>query len=104
MKIKQFIYCTPYNIEGIKPIKELTNKFGVIEYFYLLNNSNLLTFKASEFDRDFKEGNNLDFEWLLNRYAVCIVNNDYLMNRFINKDNFYIMDRSKWTKTNVVVS
>lgn len=103
MKIKDFIYCTPYNIKGIAPIKKGLNKFGVNEYFYLINNANLNDFKKSEFYRDFKEGSKYDLIWLLNRYAVCIVNKPYLLNKFLKKQVYELMNRESWTKTNVII-
>lgn len=93
MKIKDFIFWDCQDIKGLKPIRTQNNN-----RFFLINDSNIHILK------DIAEKENLgskkDFEWMLNRWAVCIVNKPYLLNRFINKDNIKL---SNWTKVNVVI-
>jgi hypothetical protein len=104
IKIKDFIFSTVYDIEGIKPIKICQNKFGTIDKFYLINNSNLEAFKKSLFYPQFKDKNIEDLKWLLNRYAVAIVNKSYLLNKFINNDVYKYLNPENWTKTNVITN
>lgn len=102
IKIKDFIFSTVYNIKGITPIKIHKNKFGTIDKFYLINNSNLELFKKDLFYPQFKEKKTDDLIWLLNRYAVAIVNKAHLMNKFLNKDIYYYLNTENWTKTNII--
>lgn len=91
MKIKQFIFRTPYKIEGLKAIRKEVNQYGVTEQFYLINNSNLETLLSERYDKDFKERNQEDIKWFLNSNNVSIVNTVSLLNRFIVKDYFSVM-------------
>tara|TARA_R110000850_G_scaffold55123_1_gene130649 strand:- start:189 stop:545 length:357 start_codon:yes stop_codon:yes gene_type:complete len=104
IKIKDFIHATVYNIKGISPLRSIENQFGTIEKFYLINNSNLEIFKKERFYPDFKDKKIEDLKWLLNRYAVSIVNKSYLMNLFLNKDIYLLLNPENWTKTNVVIN
>jgi hypothetical protein len=91
MKIKQFIFRSPYNIQGLEAIREVINQYGVKEYFYLINNSNLETLLLNRYDKDFKERNVSDIKWFLDFYSVAIVNKDYLLNKFLLKDSFSLL-------------
>jgi hypothetical protein len=104
MKIKDFIFWSPSKIKGITPIKTTTNKYGVEVYFYLINSANLNTLRQNTFILDFKENKDEDFKWFLNRWAVSVVNKPYLLNKFIQKDNYTILNRENWTKTNVILN
>jgi hypothetical protein len=88
MKIKPFIFRSPYSINGIVPTRSEVNQYGVIEYFYLINSSNLDTLLLNRYDKDFKERTTENIKWFLNFYCVAIVSNTYLLNRFIIKDKF----------------
>ena len=94
MNIKSFIFRSPYIIEGIVPTRSEVNEYGVIEYFYLINNSNLETLLLNRYDKDFKERTIEDIKWFLNSNCVAIVNKVYLLNRFIIKDKFDLMFRT----------
>ena len=94
MKIKTFIFKTPCTIKGLKPIREATNEYGVIIYFYLINNSNLELLLSSQYDKDFKERKEEDIKWFLNRWSIAIVSTVYLLERFIKKDVFDLMYRT----------
>ena len=104
MKIKQFIFSTVYDIKGITPIKKQVNKFSTVDKFYLINNSNLELFKKSLFYPQFKDKNQDDLKWLLNRYAVSIVNKPYLLNNWLNKDIYHFLNPENLTKKNVVIN
>lgn len=103
MRIKTFIFKTPCTIEGLKPIREGVNEFGVTIYFYLINNQNLELLLSTEYDRDFKERSLENICWFLNRWNVAIVNKVHLLERFIKKDVFTLMYRTD-SFTNVVLS
>jgi hypothetical protein len=110
IKIKPFIYVYTGDIKGIAPIRSVKNKYGVTEKFAIINNQNLNVLREQEFLPNFKDNKDDDFLWFLDRWAVAIVSNDYLLNRFLAKDEFelykLISDSivgSRWTKTTVVV-
>lgn len=104
MKIKPFIHISTSNFKNIAPIRKTENKFGVMTYFYLINNSNLEDFKNdSSFKNDFKEQKQCDLEWFLNRWAVNIVSNTYLLNEFLKKDIPTLLRPENWTKRNVII-
>ena len=94
MKIKTFIFRTPYNIQGLEPLRKEVNKFGVTENFYLINNSNLETLLINRYDKDFKERTIEDITWFLNSNNVSIVNTVSLLDRFIKRDYFSVMNCS----------
>lgn len=102
LKIKDFIFWNPSQIKRISPIKKATNKYGKEVYFYCINNANLEIFKSEVFNPDFKDKKIDDLKWLLNRYAVTIVNKSYLLNNFLNKDTYHWLNPENWTKTNVI--
>jgi hypothetical protein len=88
MKTKQFIYWSNSEIEGLTPIRIQERNL-----FFLINDSNLKHLKAqAEKEGLTKHG---DFEWMINRWAVSIVNKPYLLNRFLAK-KYIPLDR--WTK------
>lgn len=101
MKVKDFIFWTPRKIKGIEPIRIKGNQYGGTDRYYLINNSNLDILRQNEFKIDFKDDNDEDFIWFLNRWAVNVVNKGHLMNRFLNKPSHKLNDN--WTKTNVVI-
>jgi hypothetical protein len=103
MKIKQFIFRSPYIIQGIEVTRKEVNQYGVTEYFYLINNSNLEVLLLNRYDKDFKVRTYEDIKWFLNRYNVAIVNKVYLLNRFIIKDKFSLL-YSRGSGVNVLLS
>ena len=66
MKVKDFIFRTPYSIKGLNPIRVIRNNFGVDENFYLINSNNLETLLLNRYDKDFKERTLEDMKWFLN--------------------------------------
>lgn len=110
IKIKPFIYVYTGDINGINPIRSVKNKYGVTKNFAIINNQNLNVLREQEFLPNFKDNKDEDFLWFLDRWALAIVSNDYLLNKFLGKDEFelyrLISDSivgSRWTKTTVVV-
>lgn len=91
MKIKAFIFRTPYVIEGLKPVRKEVNKFGVMEQFYYIHNSNLETLLLNRYDKDFKERTLEDIKWFLNFNNVSIVSNGYLFDKFLKRDYYSVM-------------
>jgi len=52
--VKDFIFWTPSSIQGLAPLRKAKNEYGVVCYFYLINNANIGLLKAP-FSCDFKE-------------------------------------------------
>jgi len=102
-KVKDFIFCTPYTVEGLTPIRTAVNKYGVTENFYLINNPNKQLLRENRFLKDFKDNKEADFIWFLNRWAVAIVNKGYLLNKFLSKEASDILNPEKWTTKNVIL-
>lgn len=102
-KVKPFIYSTPSVIKDIAPIKQTENKYGVTIYFYLIDNSNLLALKNREFLKDFKENKEDDFKWFLDRWAVSIVSNASLLNKWLKKDLYLFLREENWTNRTVLI-
>lgn len=91
IKIKKFIFRTPYNIDGVNPIRKEINSFGVTENFYIISDKNLEILLKNRYDKDFKERDIENINWFLNTNNVSIVNNTYQLERFIKKDYFEVM-------------
>lgn len=109
IKIKPFIYAYPGDIKGIYPIRSVENKYGVTVKFSIINNNNLNVLREQVFLPNFKDNKDDDFRWFLDRWAVAIVSNDYLLNKFLGKNEFelykLISDSivgSRWTKSTVL--
>lgn len=92
MKIKKFIYRTPGTVQGLEAVRSEVNQYGVTESFYLIQNSNLEIFLKNTFDKDFKNRNFEDIFWFLGRYNVAIVNTVHLLEKFIKRDYFSVMN------------
>lgn len=104
MKIKPFIHSNCTKINGIEPLRSIENQYGVTNYFYIIDNSNLETFKKEVFIPNFKnEPTENNFKWMLNRWAVSIVSNSYLLNKWLAKDLYLSLNPENWTKVNVVL-
>lgn len=103
MEIKDFIFYSPSKIKGLNPIEEATNEYGVNVYFYLINKNSLKTLRDNEFKKHFKDDKDDDFKWFLNRWAVFIVNKDYLMNKFLAKTKWELLNKERWTKTEITI-
>lgn len=103
MRVKNFIFWSPSKIKGLTPIRTAANKYGGTAYFYLINNSNLKILRDNEFKRYFKDNKDDDFKWFVNRWAVNIVNKNYLMNKFLAKESFELLNKEKWTLTEVTI-
>ena len=86
MKVKDFIFKTPYNIEGLKPIRESINEYGCTIRYYLINKYNLEILLLNRYDKDFKVRNEEDIKWYLNVNSVAIVNKVHLLTKFILRD------------------
>jgi hypothetical protein len=91
MKIKPFIFRTPYLIQGLKAVRSEVNRYGVMEQFYYIDNNNLETLLTERYDKDFSSRNLDDVTWFLNSCNVSIVSNSYLFNQFIIKDYYSVM-------------
>lgn len=102
MKVKDFIFRTPYSIKGLNPIRVIRNNFGVDENFYLINSNNLETLLLNRYDKDFKERTLEDMKWFLNSNSVAIVNKPYLLNKFLSKDSFSLL-RNTFSSVSVLV-
>lgn len=103
MEVKPFIFRTPCTIQGLKPIREAINEYGVTIYFYLIKTSNLELLLSSQYDNDFRERKEDDIKWYLNRWNVAIVSTVYLLERFIKKDIFELLYRTD-SSVDVVLS
>ena len=104
INIKPFIYSSTSILNDIPVIKETTNKYGVKIYFYLIDNNNVNLLREQEFKKDFKENKNDDFEWFLNRWAVAIVKNTSLLNKWLSKPIYLFLDQKRWTLRTVLIN
>ncbi len=99
MKVKDFIFKTPYNVEGLKPIRESINEYGCTIRYYLINKYNLEILLLNRYDKDFKVRNEEDIKWFLNTNSVAIVNKVHLLTKFILRDELNRLE----SNVNVVV-
>lgn len=100
-KVKDFIFSSPEKIKGLTPMRTAVNKYGVTMCYYLINNHNKEILRKNSFLKDFKDNKEEDFIWFLNRWAVNIVNNGYLMNKFLAKEKSEILNPETWTTKTV---